>query len=88
MQEYATHKALEASISPATVLSVIECESTWNPSARGDGGHSRGLAQIHDQYHPDVTDEMADDPRFAIDFLVSAVRNGDGSMWTCFRNLQ
>ena len=86
MVAYATTKALEARISPATVLAVIQCESTWVPTARGDGGHSRGLVQIHDQYH-DIPDELADDPQFAIGFLVDALADGKGDMWTCYRNL-
>lgn len=87
MKAYATQKALEASVSPAVVHAVIACESTWNPRALGDSGHSRGLAQIHDQYH-DISDEQAYDPRFAIDFLVSNLAEGKGRMWTCWRQLQ
>lgn len=84
MVAYATQEALEAQISPQEVLFVIQCESSWNPAARGDGGHSRGLVQIHDQYH-DIPDEVADNPRFAIDFLVGNLEEGNGAMWTCHR---
>lgn len=87
MVAYATTKALEASVSPATVLKVIECESTWNPRALGDGTQSRGLSQIHRPSHPNITDEEAYDPQFAIDFLVENIADGRGKMWTCYRNL-
>lgn len=87
MVAYATKMALEARISPATVLSVIGCESSWVPDARGDSGHSRGLVQIFDTYHPHISDEEADDPAFAIRYLVSEIKQGNGNAWTCFRNL-
>lgn len=86
--EYATKKAVEANISPSVVLSVIECESQWNERAIGDGTHSRGLAQIHNLYHPDISDEEAYDARFAIDFLVENIAEGRGNMWTCYRKLK
>lgn len=87
MVAYATKEAQKAGIDPTRVIKTIECESSWNTSARGDGGHSRGLSQIHDMYHPKVTDEMADNPRFAIDFIIGEFAEGNQRMWTCARTL-
>lgn len=70
------------------LLEVIRCESQFNRYAIGDNGHSRGLVQIYDTYHPDITHEQAFDPVFAIDFLVKNVAEGRGDWWTCYRNLQ
>lgn len=67
---------------------VIRCESRLNPSVRGDKGHSRGLVQISDIYHPEVTDVQAFDPYFSIEFLAKYLSEGKGSQWTCFRNLK
>ena len=86
MVSYATTKALLEGVDVATVLYVISCESQWNPSARGDSGYSRGLAQIHSRYHPDVSDAEADNPQFAVDFLVEGIANNQGKLWTCYRN--
>lgn len=69
------------------LTNVIKCESSFVTNARGDGGHSRGLAQIHNIYHPEVTDEMADNPEFAIDFMAKNIASGKGSQWTCYRTL-
>lgn len=87
MVAYAKEKALKEGVDESVVLTVIGCESHWNPSARGDHGHSRGLAQIHALYHPDVSDKEADNPKFAIDFLVEHLAAGDGALWTCFRRI-
>lgn len=86
MVSYAEEVSIRHGVNPSVVKAVITCESQWNPKALGDSGHSRGLVQIHDQYH-DIPDEVAYDPRFAINFLVSELKQGNGDMWTCFRNL-
>lgn len=74
-------------VSASTMRAVIKCESNFNPNAVGDGGHSRGLVQIHDQYWPEVTDEMAFDPEFAVEFLAKNLAIHNGKIWTCWRNL-
>ena len=84
---YINYKATEQGVSPAVVKKVIECESQYKITALGDGGHSRGLVQIHDKYHPDVSDEEAYNPQFAVDFLVQKLKEGQGRQWTCFKML-
>lgn len=88
MVAYATKRAVEANVEPSTVLSVIKCESSWNPKAVGDGGYSHGLVQIHSPSHPEISHEQATDPRFAIDYLVSELEKGNGRQWTCYRLLK
>lgn len=55
------------------LLAVLEHESGLNPAARSvnqggsaPGSIDRGIAQINDYWHPDVSDEQAYDPSFAI----------------------
>ena len=88
MKGYATERAKEAGVSPVTVLAVISCESQWIPTAVGDYGHSIGLAQINLPSHTSVSREMAEDPRYAINFLVNNLKDGNGNMWTCYRMLK
>jgi soluble lytic murein transglycosylase-like protein len=72
---------------PAHVTStVVRCESQYNPNAVGDGGNSRGLVQIHKPSHPNISDEEAFDPDFALKFLTKNLAEGKGRMWTCWRN--
>jgi hypothetical protein len=67
---------------------VIRCESQFNRYAIGDNGHSRGLVQIYDDYHPDITHTQAFDEEFAVEFLVKNVSEGRGYLWSCWRNLK
>lgn len=85
---YATNRAVEARIEPSVVLAVIDCEtgSTWNPTIAGDHGKSHGLVQIYAPAHPDISLEKAENPYFAISYLVSELKQGHGNQWTCWRN--
>jgi soluble lytic murein transglycosylase-like protein len=85
VQDIIHFNAKKYNVSESLLTKVIACESSFVTNARGDGGHSRGLVQIHNLYHPTVTDAQADDPTFAIDFLASYVAQGKGHLWTCHR---
>lgn len=78
-------KAEQYSVSAEVMKTVIACESGYNPNALGDSGYSRGLVQIHSKYHPLVTDEMAYNEEFSIDFLADKLSKNQGSLWTCYR---
>lgn len=67
---------------------IVSCESSYRVFALGDAGYSRGLVQVHAKYWPDITDEMAYDPEFAIRFLAEKLSTGQGRLWTCHRMLQ
>jgi soluble lytic murein transglycosylase-like protein len=67
--------------------SVVDCESSFNPNAVGDNGHSRGLVQIYDNYHPTISHEQAFDPDFALEYLAKEISEGRGRQWSCYRML-
>lgn len=79
-------RAQEYNVSAEVMETVIWCESRFNKDALGDGGKSRGLAQIHSYYHPQVLDEQAYDPAFAIKFLAEKLANGQGYLWSCYNS--
>lgn len=79
--------ASKYSVSPKILSAVIFCESSFNQRAIGDSGMSRGLSQIHSDYHPSVTDEMAFDITFAVEFLAKNVSEGRGYWWTCYKKI-
>jgi len=66
---------------------VVNCESSYNYKAVGDGGKSFGLSQIHKPSHPSITYEQSINPNFALDFMASSISKGKGEMWTCWRQL-
>lgn len=87
LRAYALSKAQEYGISYHELSATIGCESEWNPKAIGDGGKSRGIAQIHAPSHPTITDEQAFNAYWAINWTAKKFKEGDAWMWTCARNL-
>lgn len=83
---YATKEAVQSKIEPSEVLAVIECESAWNPEALGDHGTSFGLVQIHNPEQQGIMIEQADNPYFAISFLVKGISEGHADRWSCYKN--
>lgn len=63
----------------------VNGESGWNPKAVGDNGTSFGLVQIHLPSHPSITREQAEDPVFALNYIVDAFLRGEERQWTCWR---
>lgn len=66
------------------VCRIISCESHFDPSAINvnvGGSIDRGLAQINDKWHPEVTDAQAFDPKFATEFIVRQIGAGMLSDW-------
>lgn len=60
-------------------LRVARCESGLRPQALNvntTGSRDRGIYQINDKYHPDVTDAQAFDPEFAANWFCTAYLNG------------
>jgi soluble lytic murein transglycosylase-like protein len=84
IKEEVRTQAEKYGVSEEVMDTVIQCESEYNKEALGDGGKSRGLVQIHADYH-DVSDEEAYDPAFAIEFLAKHLKEGNGYLWTCYR---
>jgi len=74
-------------VSRQLMQKVVNCESSYNYKAVGDGGKSFGLSQIHKPSHPTITYEESTNPDFALDFMASNISKGKGNMWTCYRNL-
>ena len=80
-----TRYSVKHGVSESVIHTVINCESGYRPRAVGDAGYSRGLVQIHSKYWPEITDEMAFDPEFAISFLAKKLSENRGKLWTCYR---
>jgi len=67
---------------------VANCESRLNPLAihtNTDGSRDRGLFQINEKYHPEVTDAQAFDPEYSTRFFCDAVDSGHISWWNASR---
>lgn len=80
LQEKAGMVAESFGISTTTFASLIQSESSWNPEA--DNGYDRGLVQISRVFHPEVTDEQAFSPDFALNWAAQQIKDGNLDSWT------
>lgn len=71
---------------PGKTVACAHGESSWDTDAVGDGGDSRGIAQIHRPSHPDITDEQALDPYWSIEWMAQEFSKGNQWMWTCWKD--
>lgn len=83
-----TKDAKEYGVNENHLRATIACESQFQIQARGDHGLARGLSQIRSDYHPEVSDEEADSPEFAIDFMAKYFAANKATQWSCFRSLK
>ena len=86
-QEIIYSYAVEYGIPFDSFDTTLKCESDFNPSAIGDHGTSLGIAQIHLPAHPDITEEEATDPIWAINFTAKEFSEGHANLWSCYNNL-
>jgi hypothetical protein len=76
-------------VDPELCIRVAKCESSLNPNAKNintGGSTDRGLFQINDKYHPEVSDAQAYDPMFATQFFCRAFKNKNLSWWSASKS--
>lgn len=81
------HFATQYHVSASEMLNTMQCESSLNVGAIGDGGKSFGLSQIYLPAHKNITKEQALDAVFATEYMASEFKKGNKSQWTCARIL-
>lgn len=68
------------------LVRLAHCESRFNPIARNNnGGHStdRGVFQINDYYHPEVSTECADNIECSTKWTMWRINSGYQHEWVC-----
>ena len=76
--------AKEEGVDPDLAARVAKAESKFNPEAKNtnsDGSKDRGLYQINNKWHPEVSDEQAFDPIFSTHFFCKAFKEGHLDWW-------
>jgi len=79
-----TSIAKKNKVNVSLALAVAEAESSFNPSATHSNANNsidRGLYQINNLYHPEVSEAQAFDPKFSAQFFCDAVNKGNLSWW-------
>lgn len=73
----------DSDVTPTVISSLLWTESGYKPDAKNENikdgkvtSTDRGIAQINDSAHPDVTEEQANDPAFAIPYAVGELNKG------------
>ena len=65
-------------------VSIINCESRWNPYAVGDNSKSFGLWQIHEGYHPEVGRACSFDVYCSTRWALEKYqKDGSFKAWSC-----
>ena len=68
------------------LVRLADCESTLNPTARNDNGYygvDRGVFQINDYFHPEVSTECADNVECATKWTIDMINSGQQHQWSC-----
>ena len=68
------------------LLNLAHCESRFTPTAFNPTNKSndRGIYQISKRWHPEVSDDVAYDPKQATEWTVERIKAGYGYEWMCF----
>ena len=86
IREIVITEARKQDLSPPLLnvsIKIMICESGGDPLSVGDKGKSRGLWQIHKDYWPEITDEMAFDPIVSTEWAIGKIKEGKIWLWTC-----
>ena len=81
--------AKQESVDPDLAVRVAECESSINPVAKhlnDDGSCDRGLFQINNKWHPEVSDEDAYDIVKSTRFFCKAFKEGRLEWWNATKS--
>lgn len=75
------------------ITRVIDCESQWEHSAKGDGGRSNGIGQFQKSTFNRLSKLMGEELDYNSQFdqiklLTWSIANGHGREWTSFRALE
>lgn len=81
--------AMEEGVDPDLALKVAKCESGLDYKAvniNQDGSRDRGLYQINEKYHPEISEEEAFNPITATQFFCKAFKAGNLSWWNATKS--
>jgi len=81
--------AKEEQVDPDLAVRVATCESNLDDQAintNEKGSQDRGLFQINDKYHPEVSDADAFNPITATTFFCKAFKEGHLSWWNATKS--
>lgn len=89
-EDYIMHYGRLYDVDVEFLLDLAFCESSLNPKATQAYPNSnmkdRGLFQINNYYHPDVSDQCAYDVECSTIWTIEKIRDGKAYLWACVSN--
>jgi hypothetical protein len=86
IKAFIAQEAVKQGVNPHIPLWIAEHESSFQVSAIGDDGESRGIFQISRRYHPEVSDACAYDYKCATEWSLARIAAGHANEWTTWKN--
>jgi hypothetical protein len=91
MKKWVLTEVYKAGLNPKEAEKIIDCESKWNDQATNNNGKygiDRGLWQISDKYHKEVSNSDAYDyKKSTIEAIKIYKKRGNWGAWACSRLL-
>ena len=85
IENYVKAESIEYGINPKLTSCIISNESQWNPTKLGDDGNSRGLWQISQIWHPEVSNAVAFSAVSSTLWSLSWIKAGHIKQWSTYR---
>ncbi len=85
LKAYVATQAKAYGVNPILALWIVQHESSFDPTRKGDDGNSRGLWQISSIYHPEVSDACAFDPSCSTRWSLAWIAQGNVMQWSSRR---
>ena len=85
IEKFIRQESRKYGVNPEIAVFVAYKESQYHLDTLGDSGHSRGLYQISDIYHPEISDECAFSLQCSTRFFMKQVLAGKLSEWSTWR---
>ena len=87
MKDWVLQEVRAAGLDPYDVYAIIQCESGWNDYAinvNTGGSVDRGLVQINNKWHPEVSDECAFNYKCSIRKMIEIrLQDQNYHQWVC-----
>ena len=82
----ATADAVRYGLNIDHFLATINCESQFNPDAKGSMGEI-GIVQILPSAHKDIPIEKMKDAIWSLNWMAQKWANGEQNLWSCWTKL-
>jgi hypothetical protein len=85
VKTYVRLEAEQYGVDPSVAEFIVSHESQDGQNMRGDDGHSRGYWMIDADYHPEVTDQCADDLHCSTAWSLTQIKAGYVNWWSTWK---